>query len=55
MGSLSAAKPEDTDRRSVAQEGHAEGTSVPCQFLIARRSVFGIGEHIRYMDCPALQ
>jgi len=40
---LSAGKRENTDRRSVAQEWHAEGTSVSSQFLSARRSVFGIG------------
>jgi hypothetical protein len=50
---LSAGKREDTDRRSVAQEWHGEGTSMSCQFLSARRSVFGIGQHVRNTDCPA--
>ena len=52
---LIAAERKGADCRPIAQERHAESTSVSCQFLIAGRPVFGIGQHVGNMDCPAFQ
>ena len=48
-----AGEREDADCRSVTQEGHAKASSVSGGLLIAGRAVFGIGQHVRNMNCLA--
>jgi len=51
---LLAGEREDTDRRPLTLEWHAEASSDPDCLLITSRVVFVIGQHVRNMNCPAL-
>src|SRR5215471_18402146 len=46
---------EDTDRRSLAQEGYAKDGSVPKCLLVTGRLVFRIGQRVGNMNCLAFQ
>jgi hypothetical protein len=46
---------EDPDRRPIPQQWNAKNGPVSECLLIARRSIFGIGKHVRNVNCSTLQ